>query len=44
MPLIRAGQPAPDILLEQLDGPALPLSAYWERGRHTLLILLRHLA
>ncbi len=44
MPLIRPGQRAPDISLEQLDGPAMPLSAYWGRGRHTLLIFLRHLA
>ena len=44
MPIIRSGQHAPDVVLEQFDGPTTPLSDYWGRGRHTLLILLRHLA
>ena len=44
MTLIRTGQPAPDVVLAPLDGPAAPLSAYWGNGRHALLIFLRHLA
>lgn len=42
--LIRLGQPAPDLTLTLLDGPAVPLSSFWGDGRSLLLIFLRHLA
>ncbi|MEZ4541483.1 hypothetical protein [Promineifilum sp.] len=44
MPLLRPGQPAPDLVLDRLDGDPIPLSAYWGNGRRLLLIFLRHLA
>lgn len=44
MPLLRPGQPAPDLVLDRLDGDPIPLSTYWGNGRRLLLIFLRHLA
>lgn len=44
MPVIRPGQPAPDVMLKLLDGRSVSLSTYWGNGRSLLLIFLRHLA
>ena len=44
MTRLRPGQPAPDVMLQLLDGRSVSLSSYWGNGRATLLIFLRHLA
>lgn len=44
MPILRSGQPAPDVTLKTLDGTAVPLSSMWGDGRTAVLIFLRHLA
>ncbi len=44
MPHLHTGQPAPDVTLSLLNGRSIHLSTFWEDGRSTLLIFLRHLA
>ncbi len=44
MPRLRPDQPAPDVMLSLLNGRTVHLSTFWEDGRSTLLIFLRHLA
>jgi hypothetical protein len=44
MAQIKVGQIAPTTILEGVDGEKVSLAEYWQDGRHTLLIFLRHLA
>lgn len=44
MPKIKVGQHAPDVTLQTIDGDPVMLSQAWDKGRHALLIFLRHLA
>jgi peroxiredoxin len=44
MPDTRIGKPAPDVILETIDGKAAGISDYWGDGRSLLVIFLRHLA
>ena len=44
MAQITVGQIAPAALLEGMDGEKISLTEFWQDGRHTLLIFLRHLA
>ncbi len=41
---IKVGQPAPEVLLSDINNRSQQLSTCWANGRHTLLIFLRHLA
>ncbi len=44
MTKIRVGQAAPPVDLESIDGKKVSLADFWQDGRSTLLIFLRHLA
>jgi peroxiredoxin len=44
MAQIKVGQAAPPVNLESIDGKKVSLAEYWQDGRSTLLIFLRHLA
>jgi peroxiredoxin len=37
------GDPAPDLMLEDLNGSKVNLSDIWGQGNNALLIFLRHL-
>ena len=44
MAQIKVGQAAPSVSLESIDGKNVSLADFWQDGRSTLLIFLRHLA
>jgi peroxiredoxin len=44
MAQIKVGQVAPPVNLESTDGNNVSLAEFWQNGRSTLLIFLRHLA
>ena len=44
MAQIKVGQVAPSVKLESIDGKKVALAEFWQDGRSTLLIFLRHLA
>jgi len=44
MTRLKVGQPAPNVTVQTLTGQPVALADYWQNGRHTLLIFLRHLA
>jgi hypothetical protein len=44
MAQIKVGQVAPPVNLESIDSIKVSLADYWQDGRSTLLIFLRHLA
>ncbi len=44
MAQIKVGQVAPPVNLESIDGNKVSLADFWQDGRRTLLIFLRHLA
>lgn len=44
MARLKIGDRAPDLVLKDVEGAAVPLADTWGNGRHALLIFLRHLA
>ena len=44
MTQIMVGQAAPPVILESIDGKKVSLADFWQDGRSTTLIFLRHLA
>ena len=44
MSQIKVGQVAPSVNLETIEGKKVALADFWQDGRSTLLIFLRHLA
>ena len=41
--MLKPGDKAPDVVLENLEGQTMTLSAYWQQGKNVLLVFLRHL-
>jgi peroxiredoxin len=44
MTRLRIGKPAPEVILDNVDGKPAAFSEYWGDGRSLLIIFLRHLA
>ena len=41
--MLKPGDKAPDVVLKNLEGQTMTLSAYWQQGKNVLLVFLRHL-